>query len=60
MAEVSKGLEGIVVADSTISFIDGQQGVLRYRGIPIDELATHSTYEETAYLLLFGELPTQD
>lgn len=57
--EPTRGLEGVVVADSTISFIDGQQGILRYRGIAIDELATHSSYEETAYLLLYGRLPTQ-
>ena len=58
--EPTRGLEGIIVSDSTISYIDGQQGILRYRGIAIDELATHSTFEETAYLLVFGELPTQD
>jgi citrate synthase len=57
--EPTRGLEGVVVADSTISFIDGQQGILRYRGIAIDELATHSSYEETTYLLLYGGLPTQ-
>lgn len=55
----SKGLAGIVVADSALSFIDGQKGILRYRGILIDELAIHSTYEEVVYLLLFGKLPTQ-
>jgi citrate synthase len=54
----SKGLEGVVVTNSTISSIDGQKGILRYRGIAIDELASHSIYEETVYLLLFGELPT--
>jgi citrate synthase len=56
----SRGLEGIVIADSSIGYIDGQQGVLRYRGISIEDLANHSTYEETAYLLLFGDLPTQE
>ena len=58
--EPTRGLEGVVVSDSTISFIDGQQGILRYRGTAIDELATHSSYEETAYLLLYGGLPTQE
>jgi citrate synthase len=57
-AVTGKGLAGVVVSNSTISAIDGQKGVLRYRGIAIDELADHSTYEETVYLLLFGELPT--
>lgn len=43
---------------STISYIDGDKGVLRYRGIPIEELAENSNYIETAYLLLYGELPS--
>ena len=44
---------------SAITFIDGESGILRYRGYPIEELATKSTFLETAYLLLNGELPTQ-
>jgi citrate synthase len=44
---------------STITFIDGDKGILRYRGYPIEELAEKSTYLETAYLILYGELPTQ-
>jgi citrate synthase len=43
---------------SAITYIDGDRGILRYRGYPIDVLAEHSTYLEVAYLLLFGELPT--
>ncbi len=43
---------------STITFIDGDKGILRYRGYPIEQLAEQSTYLETAYLILFGELPT--
>ncbi|RPH60790.1 MAG: citrate (Si)-synthase, partial [Acidobacteria bacterium] len=43
---------------SRITFIDGDKGVLRYRGYPIEQLAESSTYLETAYLILFGELPT--
>jgi citrate synthase len=43
---------------SAITFIDGDAGILRYRGYPIEQLAVESTYLETAYLLLFGELPT--
>ncbi|MHB1701566.1 MAG: citrate synthase [Acidobacteriaceae bacterium] len=53
-----KGLEGIVAASSGICWIDGEAGVLAYRGIDIHELATKSTFEETAYLLWFGALPT--
>src|SRR5262247_1696098 len=44
---------------SKICFIDGDKGILRYRGYPIEELAEKSTYLETAYLLLHGELPTE-
>ena len=45
---------------SAITYIDGDRGILRYRGYPIDQLAERSTYLETAYLLIFGELPTQE
>jgi citrate synthase len=45
---------------SAITFIDGDQGILRYRGYPIEQLAVDSTYLETAFLLVFGELPTTD
>jgi citrate synthase len=45
---------------SAITFIDGDKGILEYRGYPIEQLAEHSTYLETAYLLLKGELPTRD
>ncbi|HEV2617196.1 MAG TPA: citrate/2-methylcitrate synthase, partial [Candidatus Acidoferrales bacterium] len=44
---------------SRITFIDGDKGILRYRGYPIEELAEKSTYLETAYLILHGELPTR-
>ena len=43
---------------SAITFIDGEKGILRYRGIPIEELAEKSTFVETAYLLIYGHLPT--
>ncbi len=52
------GLRGITVADTKISFIDGVQGILIYRGYRIEELAEKSTFLETAYLLLNGELPS--
>jgi citrate synthase len=45
---------------SAITFIDGDEGILRYRGYPIEQLAVDSTYLETAFLLVFGELPTTD
>src|SRR5438105_2379966 len=43
---------------SSITYIDGDNGILEYRGYPIDQLAEHSDFLETAYLILFGELPT--
>lgn len=55
----SKGLEGIVATNSSICYIDGDRGILAYRGIDIHELAEHSTFEETCYLLWFGRLPTR-
>jgi citrate synthase len=54
------GLEGIVAAKSGLAYIDGQKGYLCYRGIDIFELSKHSTFEETGYLLTFGELPTKE
>lgn len=54
------GLRGVTVADTKISFIDGEQGVLIYRGYRIEELAEHSSFMETAYLLLYGELPLKE
>ena len=53
-----KGLEGIIATKSSICWIDGEAGVLAYRGIDIHELAEHSDFEETTYLLWFGRLPT--
>jgi citrate synthase len=54
------GLRGVTVADTRISFIDGEEGVLIYRGYRIEELAERSSYLETAYLLLNGYLPTRE
>jgi citrate synthase len=55
-----KGLEGVVATTSSICYIDGDQGVLAYRGIDIHELADHSSFEETCYLLWFGRLPRRN
>ena len=56
----TKGLEGVVAANSGICFIDGDEGILAYRGIDIHELAQKSTFEETCYLLWFGQLPKRE
>lgn len=45
---------------SAITYIDGEEGILRYRGYPIEQLADNSTFIEVSYLLIYGELPTQD
>lgn len=54
------GLRNIEVADTKICSIDGENGKLIYRGYDILDLANHSTYEETAFLLLFGDLPVKE
>lgn len=57
--EYKPGLEGIPAKQSSISFVDGQKGILEYRGIRIEDLAEYSHFLETTYLLIWGELPTQ-
>jgi len=56
--EIHRGLKGVYFERSATTFIDGKAGELRYRGYSIHDLAQRSTFEETAYLLLHGELPT--
>jgi citrate synthase len=58
-AAIGKGLEGAPACDTLVGYVNGAKGWLVYRGINIFELAQYSTYEETAYLLLFGRLPKQ-
>ncbi len=53
------GLRGVTVADTKISHVDGENGILLYRGYRIEELARSSTFEETAYLLHHDALPTE-
>ncbi|MBD0347035.1 MAG: citrate synthase [Coleofasciculus sp. Co-bin14] len=60
VCEYKPGLEGIPAAQSSISHVDGQNGILEYRGIRIEELASKSTFLETAYLLIWGELPSKE
>ncbi len=54
-----RGLQGVYFDRSATTFIDGKKGVLEYRGYNIHDLAEHSTFEETAYLLIYGNLPTK-
>ena len=60
MTHAPKGLEGVVATTSKICYIDGERGVLAYRGIDIHELAEKSNFEETSYLLWFGKLPSEN
>ncbi|MDA8056639.1 MAG: citrate synthase [Actinomycetota bacterium] len=53
------GFVSTAACESAITYLDGEAGILRYRGYPIEQLAEHSTYLEVAYLLLHGELPTE-
>jgi citrate synthase len=57
--EFRPGLEDVPAAKSAVSFLDGKKARLEYRGIPVEVLAKESSYEETAWLLIKGELPTQ-
>lgn len=56
----SPGLAGIPVAESSVSYVDGQIGHLEYRGIDIEKLAENSSFEETSFLLLHGHLPSEE
>jgi len=58
--ELKKGLEGVLVAESSLSYIDGDAGELIYRGYTIDDLARNASYEEVVYLLWHGRLPNAD
>jgi citrate synthase len=57
--QAHEGLEGVVAGESAICYIDGQLGRLVYRGYDVADLANHATFEEVAYLLWYGDLPTQ-
>jgi citrate synthase len=57
---LDEGYRNTGSCQSAITFIDGEKGILRYRGIPIEQLATKSTFVETCWLLIYGELPTRE
>jgi citrate synthase len=59
VGEYKPGLEGVPATQSNISYVDGKQGILEYRGINVEELCKHSNFLETSYLLIFGELPKE-
>ncbi len=57
MSEISPGLENVYIKYTALTYIDGEKGIMRYRGYDINELAEKSTFEKVSYLMLFGELP---
>jgi citrate synthase len=60
LVTLDPGFVNTASCTSAITFLDGERGILRYRGYPIEQLAEKSSFIEVAYLLIFGELPTQD
>ena len=58
--ELRPGLDGVPATQSAICDIDGEKGLLTYRGYPMQDLAANSSFLETAYLLIWGELPSRD
>jgi citrate synthase len=60
LVTLDNGFGNTAACSSAITYIDGDAGILRYRGYPIEQLAEHSTFAETSYLLIYGELPTSD
>jgi len=59
LVTLDSGFGNTAACSSAITYIDGEAGILRYRGYPIDQLAENSTFLETSYLLIYGELPSQ-
>ena len=57
---LDSGYKNTGSCESAITFLDGEKGILRYRGYSIEELAEKADFLEVAFLLIFGELPTQD
>jgi citrate synthase len=60
LVTLDPGFANTASCQSRITFLDGEKGILRYRGIPVEQLAEHSRFVETAYLLINGELPSQE
>ncbi len=56
---IDDGLANTAACESSITYVDGEKGIMQYRGIPIETLAANSTFIETAYLIIYGELPTR-
>src|ERR1700726_1747976 len=60
MVTLDPGFVNTAACSSEITYIDGDAGILRYRGYPIEQLAEKSSFLEVSYLLIYGELPTED
>ncbi len=59
MSVVSKGLENVFIKATSLTYIDGERGILRYRGYDIEDLVKNCSYEEVVYLMLYGDLPNE-
>ncbi len=59
MSQISRGLENVYIKTTSLTYIDGENGILRYGGYDIDDLVDHTTFEEVVYLMLYGDLPNK-
>lgn len=57
MEEISPGLENVYIKYTELTYIDGQKGIMRYRGYDINDLAEKSSFEKVSYLMLYGKFP---
>ncbi|EZQ11241.1 MULTISPECIES: citrate synthase [Acidianus] len=60
MSEISKGLENVFIKATSLTYVDGEEGVLRYEGYDINDLVNHCSFEEVIHLMLYGDLPTKE
>ncbi|QKR00078.1 citrate synthase [Metallosphaera tengchongensis] len=59
MSQISRGLENVFIKTTALTYIDGDNGILRYGGFDIDDLVEHTSFEEVIHLMLYGDLPTK-
>ncbi|MEL9970092.1 MAG: citrate synthase [Metallosphaera sp.] len=59
MSQISRGLENVFIKTTSLTYIDGENGILRYGGYDIEDLVEHTSFEEVIHLMLYGDLPTK-
>ncbi|MEM1860384.1 MAG: citrate/2-methylcitrate synthase, partial [Metallosphaera sp.] len=59
MSQISRGLENVFIKTTSLTYIDGENGILRYGGYDIEDLVEHTSFEEVVHLMLYGDLPTK-